>query len=170
MLDKSELSRMRHDFLLTNGRDFASDVIHYLYDCKGRNGLLCNKSLYYVQISLLTFWEYWITDKRDFLPGCFSFSKTSNFAKNNHQNILNEQKLMTFCMLIPKRIGHCFGYFLVATTMSRADNYSCFWQMSFFPCTTCIQKRHQEKKGKKKQHRSTNWNITNSCQTSTHLY
>ena len=60
---------------------------------------------------------------------------------------MNEQKLMKFCMLIPKRFRHCFGYFLVAMTTSGADNYSCFWGPSFFPLQnmytkkTCIKER-----------------------------
>ena len=61
--------------------------------------------------------------------------------------IMNEQKVIKFCMLILKSIGHCFG-FLVAMTVSRADNYGCFWQTSSCPCKTCIQKRHAWKKRK----------------------
>ena len=60
---------------------------------------------------------------------------------------MNEQKVIKFCMLILKSIGHCFG-FLVAMTVSRADNYGCFWQTSSCPCKTCIQKRHAWKKRK----------------------
>ena len=52
---------------------------------------------------------------------------------------MNEQKLIKFCMLIPKGIGHCFSYFLVAMTMSEADNYGCFWQ--FFPLQNIYTKR-----------------------------
>ena len=70
--------------------------------------------------------------------------------------IMNEQKLIKFCMLTPKSTGHCFSYFLVAMTTTRADNYGCFWQTScwfFSLANRYIQKRHafiKERKKKKK--------------------
>ena len=82
----------------------------------------------------------------------FFGANCSNIAhahtQQNHREIMNEQKLMKFCMLIPMRIGHCSGYFLVAMTKSRAVNYGCFWWTSFSPCKNMLQKRHVWKTGK----------------------
>ena len=51
-------------------------------------------------------------------------------------------------MLIPKSIGHCFGYFLVAMKTSQAGNYGCLGCFFLFPCKMYMQKRHEYKKGK----------------------
>ena len=70
--------------------------------------------------------------------------------------IMNEQKVIKFCMLILKSIGHCFG-FLVAMTVSRADNYGCLWLpltdmflpfQNMFTKKTCVRKKHKKYKRK----------------------
>ena len=77
---------------------------------------------------------------------------------------MNEQKLINFCMLIPKGIGHCFGYFLVAMTTSRADNYGCFWWTSFLPLARHVYKKdmHKGKEKKKKNGTETQIEILDS--------
>ena len=98
--------------------------------------------------SLSTLWR--LNNWQKVLPDWNFVAKCSNIAKTIHQKTMNEQKLMKFCMLIPKSTGHCFCISLVAMTTSRADIYSCFCQTIFPPLQNmCTKKDMHKRKGKK---------------------
>ena len=77
---------------------------------------------------------------------------------------------MKFCVPIPKRIGHCFSYFLVPMTMSRAVNYGCFWLAGFFPFQNMYTNKGMHKRKEKNSTEMQTETLETVIKTSAYLY